>query len=178
MKLIAAAILGAAIVAAPAASAGGGGFGGLCAPVSHSATIEMRDNCFEGAVQFVDAGARITVHNGGQMPHTLTASDGSFDTGVLDPGQTFELTPSATGVLPVYCKLHGTADGTGMAGAIVVGGTASGKVKAAALVASSPAPLSNAGPGVGTAVLVALAALGGSLGTAIYTSARRWLPTR
>ncbi len=47
--------------------------------------------------------------------------DGSFGSGQLEPGETFELTIDQPGVFEVFCTLHGTAQGQGMAGVLVVG---------------------------------------------------------
>jgi hypothetical protein len=81
----------------------------------------MRDSCFEGTAQFVPAGGTINVFNEGEVPHSLSAVDGSFDTGNLEAGERAEFAVGAAGVIRYYCKLHGTASGEGMAGVIIVG---------------------------------------------------------
>ena len=104
-----------------AALAGGGGGGGLCAGFASGDTLIMRDSCFEGTAHFASPGGTLVVSNEGSAPHSFTAVDGSFDTGLLQPGQTARIPLEADGISRAYCTLHGTADGHGMAGVLVVG---------------------------------------------------------
>lgn len=104
------------------ASAGGGGVDTAgCAGYARGDEISMLDSCFSGTAHFAPSGSPITVSNDGVLPHTLTAVDGSFDTGFLDPGATAELTIDEPGVYQVFCSLHGTVQGEGMAGVLVIG---------------------------------------------------------
>lgn len=48
----------------------------------------------------------VTWVNEGDAPHTVTAADGSFDSGVLWRGDAWSLTPTAPGWYPYYCALH------------------------------------------------------------------------
>jgi plastocyanin len=76
----------------------------------------------------VPAGSTITWVNEGAVQHSATADDGSFDTGLLDPGAQAAVTLNTPGSYPYYCTLHGAAGGTGMAATIsvVAGGGAAG----------------------------------------------------
>ena len=120
---IAAAGFGAAMVLWPttAGAGGGGGGGSFCPGFAEGSTIETRDNCFAGTTNFVEPGSTITVKNAGQLPHSLTAVDGSIDTGTLEPGRQTTVKVGDAGVVRVYCTLHGSRDGGGMTGALVVG---------------------------------------------------------
>jgi len=53
----------------------------------------------------VAAGDTIIFVNSDRMPHTATAEDGAFDTGVINPGQSVQVTIPA-GTHPYYCTLH------------------------------------------------------------------------
>lgn len=115
--------------AAPALAGGGGGGGGPCPAYAPEDVTEivLLDNCFGPVSATAPAGTTLTIRNDGAQPHTYTAVDGSFDTGVLQPGDatTIEL-PATAGTLPVYCTLHADQDGNGMAGTITLPtGTAS-----------------------------------------------------
>lgn len=102
--------------------AGGGGVDTTgCAGYAQGDTLSMQDSCFSGTAHFVPSGTTITVSNDGQLPHTLTAVDGSFDTAMVQSGSSTELTIDEPGVYQVFCSLHGTAQGEGMAGVVVVG---------------------------------------------------------
>jgi plastocyanin len=103
------------------AHAGGGGGGSLCSGFAEGSGISMLDSCFNGTAHFAPAGVTLTVSNDGELPHTFTAVDGSFDSGTLQPGQTFDLTVDEARLVQVFCTLHGTAQGDGMAGVVVVG---------------------------------------------------------
>jgi len=58
------------------------------------------------------AGQEITVADGDDEPHTVTADDGSFDSGSFDkaaPGTL--LAPKTPGVYPVHCTIHPSMHG-------------------------------------------------------------------
>jgi len=120
-RMIGAAALCLLALAAGAAEAGGGGGGGACAGYAATQVIVMRDSCFEGTAQFVAPGSTIEVLNEGKAPHSLSFVDGSYDTGSLESGDQAAFTVGEAGVMRYYCKLHGTANGDGMAGVIIVG---------------------------------------------------------
>lgn len=104
------------------AHAGGGGVDTSgCAGYAAGATLTMLDSCFSGTAHFAPSGTTVTIRNDGQLPHTLTAVDGSFDTGSVSAGSSARLTVDEPGVYRVFCALHGTAQGEGMAGVLVVG---------------------------------------------------------
>lgn len=111
-----------ALLAVPgSAAAGGGGGMSLCAGFATGSEVSMLDSCFDGTAHFAPAGETLTIVNDGSLPHTFTAVDGSFDTGQLAGGESYEITVDEPGIIEVFCTLHGTAEGTGMAGVLVVG---------------------------------------------------------
>jgi hypothetical protein len=83
--------------------------------------VVLRDNCFDKVAFSVQPGADLLVVNEGGQSHSYTAVDGSFNTGLLKPGQTAHITLGSAGIVQVYCTLHGTASGEGMAGVVLVG---------------------------------------------------------
>ena len=113
-------ILGLLLLWPAAASAGGGG-GGPCSGFGSGEKVALRDSCFDQTALFVKAGTQLLVTNDGHMQHSFTAVDGSFDTGLLEPGQTARVTVGQAGLVRVYCTIHGTASGQGMAGLVVIG---------------------------------------------------------
>lgn len=154
------------------AGAGGGGHGGsFCAGFAEGATIEMNDNCFTGTTHFVDPNSTINVKNSGELPHSLTAVDGSIDTGAIDPGKQATVKVGDAGVTRIYCTLHGSREGGGMTGVLVVGdGGAATKATRASnaepVSARSAAPVEGDGlSGFASLALVA-ALVGAGLGTA------------
>ena len=67
---------------------------------------------FDGTgLSVVPAGRRVVWRNLGRQPHTITAKDGSFDSGVLAPGDTWSRTFATPGIYPYHCQLHPSLTG-------------------------------------------------------------------
>ena len=168
--------------ATPAAWAGGGG-GSVCPGFARGSTLAMQDSCFAGTAHLIEPGTtELAVVNRGAAPHTITAVDGSFDLH-LDPGESGSLALNGASVIPIYCTLHGTPDGAGMAGAIAVDARAGEPSSAVgSVLGAAPRDAGLAGPGddstsrVGWAVASAAAVVGAtSLGAAGISARRRRL---
>jgi plastocyanin len=91
--------------------------------------VTMYDNAFNATVVRVPVGVRVKWMNVGKNAHNAVAADGSWSTGHgstrdLAPGAEQDLTFDKPGVYRYYCTYHGTKDGKGMAGVVVVGGAA------------------------------------------------------
>jgi plastocyanin len=82
---------------------------------SEGTSVTIKDYAFAPATLTVPAGTTVTWTNDDAVPHTATASDGSFDSGNLNPGQSFSFTFATPGSHPYVCQYH-----AGMAGTIVV----------------------------------------------------------
>lgn len=54
----------------------------------------------------IAAGATVVWENTSPIPHTVTAEDGSYDAGVLQPGQTFSQTFPEAGTYRFFCQIH------------------------------------------------------------------------
>jgi plastocyanin len=65
----------------------------------------------------VPMGATVTWVNNDSVPHTVTADDSSFDSGSIQPGQSYSHTFETAGTFPYYCTIHGKAS---MSGAVQV----------------------------------------------------------
>ena len=116
-------LLGAAL-ASLALAAGAGAAAYEPPPKSGDATvvIEMSDNDFTPAVVRVAPGTTVVWRNTGRNPHTVTADDGSWDSGDIIPGAEYRRTFPDPGVIRYFCVPHGFRRGRGMAGAVLVGG--------------------------------------------------------
>ena len=110
-----------AFVAMVAAACGGDGGGttdggdagdGGGATTTTTDSVSVRDNEFVPSEFTVDAGATLTLTNGGQAAHTFTLEDGSIDE-ELDPAVQIDVTmPSAPGDYPFVCSFHPEMTGT------------------------------------------------------------------
>ncbi len=87
---------------------------------SNVVTVEVQDFQFVPPSVTVPVGGTVKFVFVGQAPHSATADDGSFDSGLLNNGQEFSVTLSAAGTIAYHCQLHGVAGGGGMAGTIIV----------------------------------------------------------
>ena len=84
--------------------------------------IEMLDNFYKRDVTRVPAGTLVRFSNGGRAVHNAVAADGAWTTPLaIQSGKAATVTLSKPGVYHFYCTFHGTKDGQGMAGTIVVG---------------------------------------------------------
>ena len=67
---------------------------------------------FDPQTVTVAAGATVKFTNSGAETHTVTADDGSFDAGTVDPGQTVTLKFDHAGSFGYHCSLHPWMTGT------------------------------------------------------------------
>jgi plastocyanin len=88
---------------------------GPIAAQQDASAVQVIDFAFEPGMLTVPAGATVTWTNAGSRPHTVTADDGSFDSGRLDPGEQFSQTFDQPGAFTYHCGFHPE-----MQGAIVV----------------------------------------------------------
>ena len=54
----------------------------------------------------VRVGDEIEWKNEGIFSHTVTANDGSFDSGLIDPGHSWQMTIKKTGTIAYHCRPH------------------------------------------------------------------------
>jgi plastocyanin len=97
-----------------------GGTGGDTAPattVAAGSTVSIKGFAFNPAQISVKVGDTVTWTNNDDTTHTVTASDGSFDSGNLDTGKTFSQTFTTAGTFSYICSIH-----TGMKATVTVTG--------------------------------------------------------
>jgi plastocyanin len=87
---------------------------------AEQAQVKLVNFSFSPAQLTVKAGTTVVWTNEDSASHTVTADDGSFDSGTLQKGASFSQTFSKPGEYPYYCRFHGGPGGVGMAGKIVV----------------------------------------------------------
>jgi plastocyanin len=74
--------------------------------------VDIVDFAFEPASVELPEGATVLWTNTGVAPHTVSAEDGSFDSGTLDPGASFEHTFTTPGTYGYLCQVHPEMTGT------------------------------------------------------------------
>src|SRR5215207_8677097 len=111
------------LVFVPAAGAQDGGVEAV--PVQDARSVGIGDNFFDPPDAAVEPGSTITWTNNGAQPHTVTADDGSFDSGVLSPGDSYTVAFDGQGTVTYHCAIHPE-----MRGSVTVGGGGGGGVPA------------------------------------------------
>ena len=86
--------------------------------VSIDHRVYMKNSTFSPALMTLTAGKPVAWINDDNLAHTVTADDGSFDSGDMQPGATFTRTFNMPGTFPYHCKYHKGMTGTVITGAI------------------------------------------------------------
>ncbi len=94
----------------------GGMMGSGSGPTAPAGTsVRMAGSRFEPATLTAAPGVTVRWFNDDGLPHTITAADGSWDSGNLAPGATFDREYDLPGTYLYLCRYH-----PGMTGTIVV----------------------------------------------------------
>jgi plastocyanin len=73
---------------------------------SGTTTVEIGDNFYLPQTVIITTGSRVMWVNRGQMTHTASARDESFDSGNLEFGQGYERVFAVVGRYTYYCVQH------------------------------------------------------------------------
>ncbi len=87
-------------------TAGGGGTGGGGGGGTGGTVIRMVNRSFSPTSLTVAPGTTVSFPNQDTEDHTVTARDGSFDSGIYGPGQSYSRTFDTPGVFSFFCALH------------------------------------------------------------------------
>ena len=92
----------------PSGGYGGMGASGLGSGRADTAQeVGLYDDYLRPAIVTVTPGTTVRWTNAGRHRHTVTAADGSWDSGPLDPGATYSYTFPQRGAYSYYCRIHG-----------------------------------------------------------------------
>jgi plastocyanin len=98
-----------------------------------TAQASIVDFAFDPLALRIKAGTTVRWRNDGAAPHTVTADDGSFDSGLIAAGASFERTFGEAGAVAYVCTFH-----PGMVGTVEVVAPGSGAGPGTAPTASPP----------------------------------------
>ncbi len=90
--------------------ASGGG-----AAAGKQVAVEIVDIDFDPKDETVKKGVTVKWTNTGKLPHTVTKEEGpgpDFDSGTLQPGDTFEETFTTPGKIAYHCTIHSGQNGS------------------------------------------------------------------
>src|SRR5215212_6245409 len=126
-------------------------FAPTAAAQGKTTTVSIKNFAFNPPNATVAPGTTVTWVNNDQTAHTVTANDGAFDSGTLQPGQSYSFKFDKAGTYAYHCNIHP---------AMTV--TVSGASGSASATAGPGAPLpSSGGPSsLGVIAALALVALG------------------
>lgn len=82
--------------------------------------VLMQSLAFQPQELVVATGTTVVWQNLDPFEHSVTADDGSFDSGLLGQGATYALTFTYPGTYFYFCLPHGSPGGNGMAGWVIV----------------------------------------------------------
>ena len=99
------------MIAGTEASEESTGGSGDAAPAPGDNTITIADFAFSGVTE-VPVGTTVVVRNDDGVSHTWTAEDGTFDSGSIGSGDTFEFTFTEPGEFAYFCNFHPSMTGT------------------------------------------------------------------
>jgi plastocyanin len=81
-------------------------------PETEACTIDIRDLAYHPAQTEIAVGTTVTWTNSDTVPHTATATDRTFDSGILDPGKSYSFTFEKAGTFDYSCLVHPQMKGT------------------------------------------------------------------
>ena len=91
----------------------GGMMGWGSGPTAPAGTsVRMAGSRFEPATLTIAPGSTVRWFNDDSLPHTVTATDGSWDSGNLAPGGKFERRFDSPGTYAYLCRYHPGQTGT------------------------------------------------------------------
>jgi plastocyanin len=89
-----------------ACSKSGGGYGNNNGSNGTGDAVSIQNFAFSVGTLTVTSGTTVTWTNNDATTHTVTADDGSFNSGNIAPGSKFSHTFSAKGTVNYHCSIH------------------------------------------------------------------------
>jgi plastocyanin len=83
-----------------------------CTPSPVALALPIRKLAFPAAPGALRPGDTVSWTNEDLVPHTVTARDGTWDSGEITPGESFVLVVDTSGTVPYLCRYHPTMTGT------------------------------------------------------------------
>ena len=107
---------------------------GRAAPAQkNTMSVVIHHHAFDPEQQNVPPGTIVTWTNEDNDQHTVTADNGLFDSGVLNPGDSYSVWFDGSGIVPYHCGIHPY-----MKGSIVVGGASGGETTGGGTTTENP----------------------------------------
>ena len=85
--------------------------GAATIPINYTTKVSIQNSAFNPSSVTVMVGGSILWANNDSGVHTVTADNGIFDSGDLQPGSTYGFTFNVVGPYYYHCKYHGEETG-------------------------------------------------------------------
>src|SRR5215212_5397318 len=125
-------------------------------------TVSIKDVAFNPSNTTIAPGTTVTWVNNDQTAHTVTANDGAFDSGTLQPGQSYSFAFDKAGTYAYHCNIH-----PDMTATITVSGASA---SASPSSSGSASPTASASPSGSASASASGSASASSSGSAMATS--------
>jgi plastocyanin len=129
-------------------------------------TVSIKNSAFDPANATVAPGTTVTWVNNDQVPHTATANDGAFDSGTLQPGQSYSFAFDKPGTYAYHCNIHPYMTAT----VTVSGASASASASASGSASPTASASPSASPSGSASASASGSASASSSGSAMATS--------
>jgi plastocyanin len=129
-------------------------------------TVSIKNFAFDPANATVAPGTTVTWVNNDQVPHTATANDGAFDSGTLQPGQSYSFAFDKPGTYAYHCNIHPYMTAT----VTVSGASASASASASGSASPTASASPSASPSGSASASASGSASASSSGSAMATS--------
>ena len=130
-------------------------------------TVSIKNFAFNPPNATVAPGTTVTWVNNDQVPHTATANDGAFDSGTLQPGQSYSFKFDKPGTYAYHCNIHPDMTAT----VTVSGASASASPSASASSSGSASPTASASPSASPSGSASASSSGSAMATSSTASA-------
>src|SRR5215212_1360060 len=130
-------------------------------------TVSIKNFAFDPPNVTVAPGTTVTWVNNDQVPHTATANDGAFDSGTLQPGQSYSFKFDKPGTYAYHCNIHPYMTAT----VTVSGASASASGSASASASASASPTASASPSASPSGSASASSSGSAMATSSTASA-------
>jgi plastocyanin len=87
-------------------------FASIAGAQGKTAMVNIQNIAFNPPNMTVAPGTTVTWVNNDQVNHTVTADNGTFNSGILQPGQRFAHTFKKAGTYAYHCNIHSSMRGT------------------------------------------------------------------
>ena len=129
--------------------------------------VSIKNFAFNPPNTTVSAGTTVTWVNNDQVPHTATANDGAFDSGTLQPGQSYSFKFDKPGTYAYHCNIHPDMSAT----VTVSGASASASPSASASSSGSASLTASASPSAYSSGSASASSSGSAMATSSTASA-------